>query len=140
MHKTQISYWACYLQIDDCINAAKQYFANWKNLNVNQIPINLRLTVYSTAIRYGEQSDWEFLWQYLQESNIVVSEQRTVIQALTCSRNEITLRNFLDLIFNNTKYINRQDSVAAFEGIARNKIGFPIAKSYLIEHFDQLRE
>ncbi|KAL9890606.1 aminopeptidase N-like [Glossina fuscipes fuscipes] len=140
MHKTQISYWACHLEIDDCVNAAKQYFANWKISNINKIPINLRLTVYSTAIKYGNQSDWEFLWQYLQESNIIVSEQRTIIQALSCSRNKTTLCNFLDLIFNNTKYIHRQDSAAAFESIARNKIGFPIAKDYFFEHFDQLRE
>uniref|UniRef100_A0A1A9WJU0 Aminopeptidase n=1 Tax=Glossina brevipalpis TaxID=37001 RepID=A0A1A9WJU0_9MUSC len=139
MHRTQITYWACHVEIDDCVQAAKKYFNDWKASNVNKIPVNLRLAVYCTAIKYGDQSDWEFLWQYLQGLK-VPSEQRTVIQSLCCSRNGTILSNFLHLIFNDTKYIRRQDSAAAFEGITRNQVGFQLAKDYLDGHVDELYE
>lgn len=50
-----------------------------------RVPKNLKSVVYSTAIKYGAQDDWDFLWnQYLHTS--VVSEQVEIINALACSQ------------------------------------------------------
>ncbi|XP_033211856.1 aminopeptidase Ey-like [Belonocnema kinseyi] len=85
---------SCSLGLQDCISKSLKYFSNWKNGVNRRVPKNLKSVIYSTAIKYGTQDDWDFLWnQYLHTS--VVSEQVEIINALACSQDPKILEQYL---------------------------------------------
>lgn len=143
LHKSLVAGWACRLEMDDCVQNAIKYFNQWKtsrNPNTeNDIPVDLRPTVYCTAIRHGNEEDWQFLWQRYKESN-VATEKRTIIFSLACSRNTKTLSNYIDMTYNKNGNIRKQDATYAFSSVARNEVGFPLAKEYFMENIDKLND
>ncbi|CAF3749882.1 unnamed protein product [Rotaria sp. Silwood1] len=58
---------ACRYGHQGCIEAARSAYRRW-NLNptLNQIPANLRSTVYCTVVHEGSQTEFNFLWARLQ--------------------------------------------------------------------------
>ena len=142
LHKAMTAGWACRLEMEDCVQNSIKYFNEWKAASEpneeNKIPVDLRPTVYCTAIRHGNEEDWNFLWQRYKESN-VATEKRTIIFALSCSRNTKTLRNYIDMTYERGQ-IRKQDSAYAFGSIIRNEFGFNIAKDYYMENIDKLND
>jgi aminopeptidase N len=63
-----------------------------------QTPANLRKTVYCTAITYGGEKEWNFLWQQYRKSNNA-NEKSSILKALSCSRDlwilQVQLNTFL---------------------------------------------
>ncbi|KAI9580704.1 hypothetical protein GQX74_013205 [Glossina fuscipes] len=143
LHKSLISSWACRLEIHDCINTAIRYFHEWKQSanpqDNNHIPVDIRPIVYCTAIRHGGKDDWNFLWQIYLASN-VASEKHAIIFSLSCSNNATILRTYINMAYDKNEYIRRQDATFAFSSVARNEIGFTLAKDYFISNIDQLYE
>ncbi|XP_023306164.2 aminopeptidase N-like [Lucilia cuprina] len=143
LHKSLIAGWACRLEMEDCVQNSIKYFQQWKtsrNPNTeNNIPVDLRPTVYCTAIRHGNHDDWQFLWQRYKESN-VATEKRTIIFSLACSRDTKTLANYVDMTYDKTGHIRKQDASYAFSSVARNEVGFPLAKQYFMENIDKLND
>lgn len=62
--------------------------------SICRIPKDLRGVVYCTAVRGGDQIEWDFLWSRYLKSN-VGSEKGTILNALGCSE-EIWLLNRFD--------------------------------------------
>lgn len=143
LHKALIAGWACRLEVDDCVSTAVNYFKQWRSVpdpnEQNEIPVDLRSTVYCTAIRHGSDDDWQFLWQRYKESN-VATEKRTIIFALGCSRNRQILRNYIKMTYDKQELIKKQDTAYAFGSVARNEVGYPLAQDYYIEKIDELYE
>uniref|UniRef100_A0A1A9WJU5 Aminopeptidase N n=1 Tax=Glossina brevipalpis TaxID=37001 RepID=A0A1A9WJU5_9MUSC len=143
LHKSLISSWACRLEILDCVNTAIRYFDEWKRSTNprtdNHIPVDIRPIVYCTSIRHGNKDDWNFLWKIYLESN-VASEKHAIIFSLSCSYNGTLLRTYIEMTYDKNEYIKRQDSTFAFSSIARNEIGYHLAKDYFINNIDKLYE
>ncbi|XP_058986516.1 aminopeptidase N-like [Musca domestica] len=139
--KSLVTGWACRIELEDCVQTAVNYFQQWKQTKnpdeENQIPADLRPTVYCTAIRHGDKDDWQFLWQRYRASN-VATEKRTIIVSLGCSRNEKVLRDYIDLTFDKAEYIRTQDVTFAFSSIARSEVGAPIARDYFAQNLAAL--
>ncbi|XP_061389995.1 aminopeptidase N-like [Musca vetustissima] len=139
--KSLVTGWACRIELEDCVKSAVAYFQQWKLSknpdDENQIPADLRPTVYCTAIRHGDKDDWQFLWQRYRASN-VATEKRTIIVSLGCSRNEKVLRDYIDLTFDKAEYIRTQDVTFAFSSIARSEVGAPLARDYFAENLAAL--
>lgn len=143
LHKSLIAGWACRLEMKDCVQNSIKYFNAWKSSKdpstENSIPVDLRPTVYCTAIRHGNEEDWQFLWKRYQDSN-VATEKRTIIFSLACSRNTKTLKEYVETTYDKEGLIRKQDATYAFSSVARNEIGFPIAKDYFMENIDKLND
>ncbi|XP_022215178.2 aminopeptidase N [Drosophila obscura] len=141
--KTMVANWACQYQVADCVAQALQYYGNWRSEpepdQKNPVPINLRGTVYCTAIRHGSDADWEFLWARYKNSN-VAAEKRTILTALGCSREVWVLQRFLELTFAPNEAIRKQDSMWAFQAIAFNEVGFLLAKKYFMDNVSFLHK
>ena len=60
------------------------------------IPRNQRAAAYCTALRYGTESDFEYLLNKYRSSN-VAAEQITILKALGCYNNYTKLEGLYDL-------------------------------------------
>lgn len=141
MVKSLIVDWACRLEIGDCVEISLAYFKKWKlseNAIINNnIPVDLRPTVYCAAISNGNEDDWQFLLRMYKES-MVTTGKLNLVTSMACSRNTTTLRQYLDLIYDTPGFISKKDATSAFSSMALNAAGFPIAKEYFIKNIDKL--
>ncbi|XP_030371519.1 aminopeptidase N-like [Scaptodrosophila lebanonensis] len=139
--KTLVANWACQYQVEDCVPHAQEYFREWRESpnpdETNPVPINLRNTVYCTSVRNGNEDDWQFLWTRYKKSN-VAAEKRSILTSLGCSREVWLLQRFLELAYDPTDAIRKQDSMWAFQAVASNEIGFHLAKNYFMANVDSL--
>ncbi|KAH8257876.1 hypothetical protein KR038_002397 [Drosophila bunnanda] len=141
--KTNIVSLACQFQVGDCVPRAVEYFRQWqadpnpdKN---NPVPVNLRGIVYCTAVRYGADDDWEFLWtRYTRAKG--ADEKVTMLESLGCSRVLWHLEQMLELSFDPQGEIRRQDSIISFDAVAENPVGFLLAKQYFMHNLDLIHK
>jgi aminopeptidase N len=139
-HQSMICAWSCRFDVGDCINKSVEFFDRWmvetEPDHINPVPLNLRPVIYCTAIRHGKESHWRFLWQRYQKSN-VGAEKSMIISALSCSREQWVLSRYLEWSLNST-LVRKQDASIVFGGIAREEIGFFLAKSFFYERIDDI--
>ena len=58
----------------------------------NELPVDLRYTIYCTTIANGKDSDWLFLWNRYRNVANSPSEKKTLLSALSCSTEIWTLQ------------------------------------------------
>lgn len=49
------------------------------------IPVDLVPLVYCTALEHGSDREWDYLWSKFESTNLA-AEQRTIINALGCTK------------------------------------------------------
>ncbi|XP_032596092.1 aminopeptidase N isoform X2 [Drosophila grimshawi] len=140
-HKALITKWACRLKQEDCVEHALRYYHRWLICDepdeTNPVPQNLRSVVYCTAIRHGDDEDWNFLWQRYRNTG-VASEQRQILLALGCSHKVSLLERYLNIIYHEKSFIRKQDASQIFGAIVRNHVGFHITKDFFLHKFKLL--
>ena len=62
----------------------------------NNVPKNQRSTAYCTALRHGDDTDWNFLWEQYGASNVAV-ERETILSALGCTANTTLLQKYVSV-------------------------------------------
>lgn len=133
--------WSCRFNVGNCITGAKEYFEMWQKSEnpdrINPIPVNLRSVIYCTVIREGNENEWNFLWERYKQSN-VASEKQTILSALGCSREIWIIQRYLEWCFNETYGIRKQDVVLVFNSIAKDTVGFHLARDYLFNNIDTI--
>lgn len=140
-HKSLITSWACRLEMTDCVNVSLNYFQRWKQYQRpdenNFIPVDLRTTVYCTAIRHGSKDDWNFLFKRYEES-MVSAERQTILFALTCTKKIYTLKKYLQFMFDPVYGMSMEESRHAFTSVARSLFGYRLALNYFLKNIDHL--
>lgn len=101
------------------------------------VPLDLRSVIYCTAIRHGDENQWDFLWQRYLNSN-VGTEKVLILGALACTREVWILNNYLDYSLDSKSGIKSQDSTIAFASIANSEIGFYLAKDFFFKKIDKI--
>ncbi|CAH1985341.1 unnamed protein product [Acanthoscelides obtectus] len=124
---------ACKFEVANCIAHSQELFKKLKEnpQGENPIPKDLRGVVYCTSLKHGGADEWEFLWKKFQNSN-VATEKNTLLNALGCTQEVWLLTRYLEWSLDDTK-IRRQDSASVFGAVARNDVGFYIARSFFYE-------
>lgn len=140
-HKILIMGWSCKYEVGDCVGQAVKYFHSWIGEKepdvVNHIPVDFRSTVYCTAIRFGGEREWNFLWQRYWNSN-VGSERQMILESLTCTREVWILNRMLDSLCTEDGGIRKQDISFVFGSIAKHHVGYHLAKSYFYDNFEKI--
>ncbi|XP_075230709.1 aminopeptidase N-like [Lycorma delicatula] len=139
--KSLITSWACRMEVDDCVEQALTLFKQWKNEKnpdtTNPIPADMRGLVYCLGIKHGGEKDWDYLWERYNKSN-VGTEQSLILSALGCSRDVWILNRYLEMSINEHSNIRRQDSVSVFASVARNEVGYYLAKTFLYKNIKRI--
>lgn len=128
---------ACLFGVSNCIAHAKNLFQKLQDdPSENIVPKDLRGVVYCTTLKGGGEAEWDFLWQKYQNSN-VATEKTTILSSLGCTEEIWLLSRYLEWSLNDT-IIRRQDSSSVFGSVARNDVGYFIAKNFFYENIDEI--
>ncbi|XP_065076994.1 aminopeptidase N-like [Ochlerotatus camptorhynchus] len=134
---------ACHLGYKDCVSKCVQKFYEWMhqpNPDINNpVSPNLKNIVYCTAIKYGDQAEWEYAWKRFQKTTIP-SEKETLLSALGCSRETWILTRFLEYSMTDEFGIRKQDVFRVFLAVSNNVIGQPIAFSYIRNNWKKMKD
>lgn len=134
---------ACHLGYKACVSKCVQKFYEWMhqpNPDINNpVSPNLKNIVYCTAIKYGDQAEWDYAWERFQKTT-VPSEKETLLSALGCSRETWILTRFLEYSMTDEFGIRKQDVFRVFLAVSSNVIGQPIAFSYIRNNWKKMKD
>lgn len=99
---------------------------------------NERAVVYCTAIKYGTDDVWDFVWNRYMNAN-VSSEKELLLDALACSREPWILSRFLDRTLTENSGVRKQDLIRVFVTVSNNPIGIPITYTFLRSNWDRIK-
>ncbi|KFB52686.1 AGAP013001-PA-like protein [Anopheles sinensis] len=133
----------CHLGSKDCVNNCIRKYYDWMqqpNPDINNpISPNLKSTVYCTAIKYGDETEWDFAWERFQKAT-VASEKEILLSAMGCSRVPWILTRYLESSMSDESGIRKQDAFRVFLSVADNVIGQSLAFDYMRNNWSKLKE
>ncbi|XP_073817389.1 membrane alanyl aminopeptidase [Musca autumnalis] len=110
-NRAKILSWACKFGKTDCITKSQEYF---KNLDSKPVPVNIRSSVYCTAMREGTEADFDKLFnKFLTET--VATEVTLILNALGCVKDTKLVSKFFHIIVSDQ--VRRQDKSAALSAL-----------------------
>uniref|UniRef100_A0A182PTT0 Aminopeptidase N n=1 Tax=Anopheles epiroticus TaxID=199890 RepID=A0A182PTT0_9DIPT len=132
----------CHLGNKDCVNNCLRKYYEWMhqpNPDINNpISPNLKSTVYCTAIKYGDEMEWDFAWERFQKAT-VASEKEILLSAMGCSRVPWLLARYLENAMSDEYGIRKQDAFRVFISVADNVVGQPIAFDYMRNNWAKMK-
>ncbi|XP_012252261.2 uncharacterized protein LOC105683883 [Athalia rosae] len=139
LNRQLIVFSACNYGHQGCVRQAQTLFDAWRaDPDVAWIPPNIRSAVYCTAIKYGGDAEWQFLWDRYTKTNYG-SEQVVILNALGCSRNATTLQAYLFSAIQTDQGIRRQDSSAVFSSVyGAGRFGLEQTLEFLINNYNEI--
>ena len=115
----------------DYIDAARRLYRDWnRNPALNSISADLRSTVYCIVVRSGSRSEFDFLWNRLQNESIA-SETLNLLEGLSCTQDPPLILWFLDQHLENQSIIRNQDLIPSIVRIARYPRANPIVWNWI---------
>ncbi|XP_029346688.1 aminopeptidase N [Acyrthosiphon pisum] len=132
--KTTVINRACEYQTKDCIQLVLDLFRKWMKSvdpdNNNILPKDImHIDIYSNAIRYGGEEEWNFLWGRFQCSNNT-SEKNDIIYALGCASKKSLLLRYLNWSLDES-IIPREYASGVIISVKLTEVGFLVAKEFL---------
>lgn len=141
--QTLISSWSCSFDVGDCKKKAIKVFQDWMEKDEpdsdNPVSKDTRSYTYCTAIKYGNEEEWRFLWKRYLNSN-VGNERSMILSALSCTREIWLLARFLEWSIDEKSGIRKQDSASVFGNICRRDIGYFLARSFFKNRISDIYE
>ncbi|XP_015127586.1 putative aminopeptidase-2 [Diachasma alloeum] len=127
--------WACAFDLKDCISNSTKLFANWRANGKELVPVNLRNTIYCTAIKHGTTEDWNFLWDKYNTAPLA-TEKVLILGALGCSEDKVLLKKLLMAAITEDSGIRFQDSASVFSGVyGSGHVGAIFTLDFIREHY-----
>nr|QBI71857.1 aminopeptidase N3a [Plutella xylostella] len=112
----QLAPFMCRLGVEECLQSADRQFAALKVIAPAQpveVDVNNRNWVYCNALRRGDASDFEFLWQRFLD-HPVYTEKILLLGTLGCTKDEESLKKFMSAIVTDNLVIRPQDYTTAW--------------------------
>ncbi|XP_006820978.1 aminopeptidase N-like [Saccoglossus kowalevskii] len=121
---------ACDYNHADCVaNATNQYAAWMADPDNNKIEINMRSTVYCTAIRHGGENEWNFAYN---RQRIDPEEQNRLRSAMGCTQLNYLLTGYMEEALTGDEFGARITI-----GFVRDNsaLGFSLAWTFTVDNF-----
>lgn len=94
--------------------------------------------MYCTAIKYGTDEDWEFLWNKSKTVN-VAHEKIIINNALGCSKNKNKLNKLCLSAISENSGISSQDSLTIFASVYNSGLfGAEHALNFVDKYYDAM--
>ncbi|XP_067625622.1 membrane alanyl aminopeptidase-like isoform X2 [Eurosta solidaginis] len=131
--RDKILSWSCQFGNVDCIEKSKKHFAK---IDTTAVPVNIRSVVYCNALRYGNESDYDTLFQKFLKSNSA-TEKTLIISSLGCVKNIDLIEKYFWAIISDD--IRRQDKASALSSLytSNNENVAPVFK-LVTDNFEKL--
>ncbi|CAF1627157.1 unnamed protein product, partial [Adineta ricciae] len=128
----------CHYRHSACIEAARSAYRRWYlNPSLNEIPPDLRSTVYCTVVREGSKSVFNFFSTRLAQET-VASETLNLLRGLACVENPSLVIWFLDQHLANDSIIRDQDILWSVANVARSARVNQIAWNWIRDNWSRL--
>ncbi|EFX67104.1 hypothetical protein DAPPUDRAFT_302210 [Daphnia pulex] len=139
--RTNAVSWACSMGNKDCISRAVNSYAQWMAdpENIDIISPNLKGTVTCTAIREGDEVEWEFALNRYMASN-VASEQAVLLSSMSCSEKPWILAKMLEMSLDPNSGIRKQDAARVISQVAYNSLGRYMSFNFIRDKWTELRK
>ncbi|CAG2202848.1 ANPEP [Mytilus edulis] len=131
---------ACKYGIKSCADKATMIFNEWRDqIEEYIIAPDIRRTVLCTALRHGSSEDWDFLFsRYVNSSS---NDQRTYLDALSCSRDNWVLHRYLEYSIGiGDTTIRSQDARFAILAVASNPLGLQMTWRFVRSNWKYIVE
>ncbi|XP_069962085.1 membrane alanyl aminopeptidase-like [Bactrocera oleae] len=109
--RAKVLSWSCKFGNEECISKSKEYFAK---INTTPVPVNIRSVVYCNALRYGNESDYDTLFNKFLTSNSA-TERTLILNTLGCVKDETLIQKYFNAILSDD--IRRQDKSSALSSL-----------------------
>ncbi|XP_015604734.1 uncharacterized protein LOC107272255 [Cephus cinctus] len=139
LNRQQILKYACSFGHQGCISNSVKLFATFKANSSALISANLREAVYCTAIKHGDESDWNFLWKRYLNAN-VAAEQSVILSALGCTENPTIIKTYLHYAIRNNSGIRYMDSSTVFAAVYTygGVVGLETVIDFIAEYYREM--
>lgn len=135
--------WACKDPESYCVSEARSKFLAWASTpERNRLPLSppsLMEVIYCTAIREGNDREWNVAYRRYLASNLP-SEKNVILSSLGCTTKPSLLSKYLEFILRNDSGIRKQDAAQVFEAVAKNPVGYQLAFTFLRNNWSKLKE
>lgn len=111
-NRAKILSWMCKYNNTHCIETAKSYFQ--QNLDTNPVPVNIRSVVYCVAMREGNLTDFEKLYQKFKKET-GATEITLLLSSMGCVREKTLVERYFHIIMSND--VRKQDKEAALNAL-----------------------
>ncbi|KAM7359496.1 uncharacterized protein ACRADG_013108 [Cochliomyia hominivorax] len=110
--RTKVLSWICKFGHAECISKAKSYFN--KNLKSDPVPANIRSVVYCSAMREGNEQDFNKLYnKYKTET--VATEETLILNSMGCVKDEKLVERYFNMVVSDD--VRRQDKTSALSSL-----------------------
>ncbi|XP_077994242.1 aminopeptidase N-like [Glandiceps talaboti] len=127
---------ACAHGHTDCVDECKKQYTDWMTTgNNSMIRDDTKAVVYCIAIRYGGEAEWQFAMD-MYESKITPAGDRSYLQtSMACTHIPWLLTRYME-------YSMAMDwATIGIRNVRKySPVGFSIAWSFALDHFDDLYE
>ncbi|XP_022900424.2 aminopeptidase N-like [Onthophagus taurus] len=135
--RPQLLHWICRHGHLSCRFHSLTEIRNWRDNGV-LVPPNVQTVYACSALRVGNQGDFDFLYNLYLTSELQVRER--MIPALGCAENEEVLENYLNIILAENSTILSQDRLPALNAIhGAGSIGLEYFYSYFKQNYGLFR-
>ena len=137
LNRKSVLHWLCKYGHEDCVKNSISMFGIWmNNTSSNKIDINLRGTVYTTAILHGGETEWNFLWErFLNSTN--QSERQLIIYALAASTKQNLILRLLDAT--QTEKIESEDAVYIYQAVGSFATGYQVQFEWMQNNWAKIK-
>uniref|UniRef100_A0A0A1XS95 Aminopeptidase n=1 Tax=Zeugodacus cucurbitae TaxID=28588 RepID=A0A0A1XS95_ZEUCU len=134
-NRAKVLSWSCKFGNTECISKSKEYFAK---INTTPVPVNIRSAVYCNAMRYGNENDYDTLFNKFLTSNSA-TEQTLILNTLGCVRDEKLIEKYFNAIVG--EQVRRQDKSSALSGLySENNENIDPVFKLVTENVEALKE
>lgn len=122
----------------DCVSKSLELFTKWMSTpEENPIHPDIRGVVYTSAIRHGDATHWNFLWSRFVEEKFD-SERDKILSALGAPSNPDLVGKYLEETLTDKVRIN--DALTAFLGIGAHSPGKRIMFIWLQDNWERIKD
>nr|XP_018896628.1 PREDICTED: aminopeptidase N-like isoform X2 [Bemisia tabaci] len=111
-----MSQWACYLNVDSCVNKAKEEMSKLIQNPDYKIEPEIKESVLCTSLRLGGETEWNAVWNHYLKTN-VATEKVLTLTSLPCSTYSKALETLVNEMITGQN-IRTQDYVYTVRSIA----------------------
>ena len=120
-------------QMPSVINQALELWSNLKE-NGTEIKPDDRQAVYCAALHFGDETDYNFLFNMLMNTDNA-AEQKRILYTLGCTREFYLLKHTLDISLDSS-IVRPQDQRTVIAGVSANPLGRDLAWNFVQANFE----
>jgi len=142
--RSMVVSWACnVVQMSECSDKALAQWKTWMQkedpdaVGQNPINVNMKKSVYCTAVANGGEEEWDFAWDRYQKSN-VATEKSNMLSSMGCTKEVWLLNRYLNYSLTPGSGVRKADGSTVISRVSYNSVGRSLAFDFVRDKWDRI--